>query len=64
MRAYDPATHAQMLYSENLWLRQLLTRMAQDLERLAGNRRETPRPVLARRARLVRKRLHEGYPEG
>jgi hypothetical protein len=62
---YDPNEHAKRLWRENLWLRDILTRVAQDLERLANEagRSSADCEVLARRALRVRKRLHDGPPE-
>ena len=50
----DPALYA--LYQENLRLRELLTLVAQDLERLAAQ--ESAWRVLVRRAMRIRGRLH------
>ena len=57
---YDALEHARALYAENLRLRELLTLVAQDLERLACQRSEPEwqRPLLARAMR-VRQRLHQ-----
>jgi len=50
----DPALYA--LYQENLRLRELLTAVAQDLERLAAQ--EPAWRVLLRRAMRIRGHLH------
>lgn len=65
MEAYDPEEHARALYRETIWLRELLTSVAQELERLAGHRPEgdRERDALLARAQLVRKRLFDGPPE-
>ena len=56
---YDPTEHARALYRENLRLRELLTLVAQDLERLASTNAspEWQRPLHARSMR-IRERLH------
>jgi len=57
---YDALEDARILYAEHLRLRELLTLVAQDLERLACQRGdpERQRPLLARAMR-VRQRLHQ-----
>ena len=57
--SYDPQNHARSLYRENLWLRELLAKVAQDLEGQAGSDADQRR----RRAQRIRLRLHEGVPE-
>ena len=57
--AYDPQDDARKLYRENLWLRELLMKVAEDLEGQAGSDAEKRR----RRAQRIRLRLHEGVPE-
>ncbi len=59
---YDPRTLSRRHYRENLWLRSLLTGVAQELERMAA-RGQGDRRVLLGRAQRVRQRLHEGCPE-
>jgi hypothetical protein len=59
---YDPHDHARKLYRENLWLRELVTAAAKELERLAARRREPGDPLLQRAQRL-RRELHQGPPE-
>jgi len=61
----DPHDLARTLYRENLWLRELLTKVAQDLERIAAVELYSPHTnPLARRAMHIRRRLHEGVPVG
>ncbi len=60
---YDPHALARRHYRENLWLRHLLTTVAQELERMATRGQGDTR-VLLGRARRVRQRLHEGVPDG
>jgi hypothetical protein len=55
------ASHRQ-LYSENLWLLELVTATAQELERLAS-KDQGDRQALLRRAQRLRHRLHQGPPE-
>ncbi len=59
----DAAEQARHLYRENLWLRKLLTVVAEDLEAIAA-RRPGEAEVLLRRATRVRRRLWERVPEG
>ena len=59
---YDPYDLARRHYRENLWLRSLLTGVAQELERMAA-RGQGETDVLLGRAQRVRKRLHEGVPD-
>ena len=61
--SYDAAQQARHLYRENLWLRKLLTVVAEDLEAIAAHRPGEAR-VLLKRATRVRRRLWEGVPEG
>ena len=56
---YHSHDHAPHLYRENLWLRELLVKVAQDLEGQAGSDLQQRR----RRAQRIRLRLHEGVPE-
>jgi hypothetical protein len=56
---YDLHDHAQRLYQENLWLRELLTKVAQDLEHVAcldEYNRHSSR--LLSRAQRIRRRLN------
>ncbi len=63
--SYNPHEHARSLYRENLWLRELLTKVAQDLEHLAAlDQYEKQTAPLLRRAQRVRRRLHQGVPAG
>jgi hypothetical protein len=56
----DPTDLARRLYAENLWLRDLLAAVAQELERLAaGEPSPEHRERLVRRAMRIRERLHE-----
>jgi hypothetical protein len=48
-------------HREALWLRQLLTRVAEHLEHLGARDRDLGR-LLAPVAQRIRKRLHEGVP--
>jgi hypothetical protein len=59
---YDPYDLARRHYRENLWLRSLLTGVAQELERMAA-RGQGETNILLGRAQRVRRRLHEGCPE-
>ena len=59
---YDPGELARLAYRENLWLRSVLTGVAQELERMAA-RGQGDTTVLLGRAQRVRQRLHEGVPE-
>ncbi len=59
----DPQTLACRHYRENLWLRHLLTGVAQELERMAP-RGQGQADVLLGRAQRVRQRLHQGVPDG
>jgi hypothetical protein len=54
----------QDLWRENLWLRDILTRVAEDLERIATQRawNTDERQVLQRRALRIRRRLWDGPP--
>ncbi len=63
MDPYDPRTLARRHYRENLWLRHLLTGVAQELERMAA-RGQGQADVLLGCAQRVRQRLHQGMPEG
>ncbi len=58
--SFDQYDFTRKLYNENLWLRHLLTTVAEDLESLAA-RRPPEAQVLLRRAQRVRRRLWEGY---
>ncbi len=60
---YDPEELARRAYRENLWLRSLLTGVAQELERMAA-RGQGQVDVLLGRAQRVRQRLHQGVPDG
>ncbi len=60
---HDPHALARRHYRENLWLGSLLTGVAQELERMAA-RGQGEGDVLLGRAQRVRRRLHEGCPEG
>ncbi len=60
---YDPEELARRAYRENLWLRSLLTGVAQEFERMAARGQGQP-DVLLGRAQRVRRRLHQGVPEG
>jgi hypothetical protein len=60
---YDPQALARRHYRENLWLRHLLTTVAQELERMAARGQGDTR-VLLGRAQRVRRSLHQGVPEG
>ncbi len=60
---YDPRELVRRHYRENLWLRHLLTTVAQELERMAARGQGDTR-VLLRRAQRVRQRLHQGVPDG
>ena len=52
--SYDLQEHARSLYRENLWLRELLTKVAQDLEHLAAlDQYEKQTAPLLRRAQRV-----------
>ena len=62
MEPYDAYAHTRELHTENLWLRELVTAAAQELERLAS-RGQGDREALLRRAQRLRRRLHEGPPE-
>lgn len=54
---------ARSLYRETIYWRQLLERVAGDLEILAGNEPDPARGSrLAARAMRIRRRLHEGMP--
>jgi hypothetical protein len=59
---YDAYQHTRELYSENLWLRDMVTAAAQQLERLASTG-QGDRQALLRRAQRLRRRLHDGPPE-
>ena len=54
----NPPSLAAALYTQNLWLRDLLTSVAEELERLAGEGGPGSR-VLLDRAMLIRRRLWE-----
>ncbi len=59
---YDPQALARRAYRENLWLRSILTGVAQELERMAA-KGQGQADVLLGRAQRVRRRLHQGVPE-
>lgn len=53
------------LYREAQYLRELLTRVAQDLEHVAALTPEGEhRELLLRRAQRIRERVHQGPPDG
>ncbi len=54
----DPLDLARQINAENLWLRDLLTAVAQDLERMAAV--DERQGALLARAQRIRKRLFEG----
>ena len=60
---YDHEVLSRRHYRENLWLRSLLTGVAQELERMAA-RGQCNADVLLGRAQRVRRSLHQGVPEG
>jgi hypothetical protein len=63
--AYDPQDHARSLYQENLWLRELRTKVAQDLEHVAClDEYNHHSGRLLSRAQRIRRRLHQGVPVG
>ncbi len=55
---YDPHALARRHYRENLWLRHLLTTVAQELERMAA-RDQGDTKVLLGRAQRVRRELFD-----
>ena len=61
----NPRESLSTLYQENLWLRDLLRVVAQDLERVAAVEvyADHTDPLL-RRAQRIRRHLHRGMPEG
>ena len=62
---YDPRELSRRHYRENLWLRDTLESVAQELERMAANGQgQGDTRVLLGRARRVRQRLHQGVPDG
>ena len=60
---YDPQALARHHYRENLWLRDTLESVAQELERMAA-RSQGETDTLLGRARRRRQRLHQGVPDG
>jgi len=50
--------------NEARWLHHLLVQVAAELDRLAIGAAPTMRTMLANRAMLIRRRLHEGPPRG
>jgi hypothetical protein len=63
---YDPAALLERTRHELAYARDLLVRVAQDLEQLAGQpgRSASDKGVLLRRAAHLRARLHQGPPAG
>jgi hypothetical protein len=62
MDRYDSYEQTRKLHAENLWLRELVTTAAQELERLAS-RGQGDRETLLRRAQRLRRKLHQGPEE-
>ncbi len=60
---YDPRELSRRHYRENLWLRDTLESVAQELERMAA-KGQGETDILLGRARRVRQRLHQGVPDG
>jgi hypothetical protein len=61
MHSTNATALARTIYADNLRLRELLTAVAQDLERIACEQRYAPHVApLQERARRLRKHLHEG----
>ena len=58
LQRMDPLDLARQINAENLWLRDLLTAVAQDLERMAAV--DERQGALLARAQRIRKRLFEG----
>jgi hypothetical protein len=57
----DPTALARSIYADNRRLRELLTAVAQDLERIACEERYAAHVApLRERARRIRAHLHEG----
>ena len=62
---FDPMEHARAVAVENLRLRELLTVVAQDLERIACQERYAAHVgPLRERAQRIRRYLHEGLTGG
>ncbi len=61
--ANDPQDQLRTLHRENLWLRDLLTKVAQDLERISSVEEYAShtKPLL-RRSQRIRRHLHRGAP--
>ncbi len=61
--ANDPQDHLRRLHRENLWLRELLRKVAQDLERISSVEEYAAhtKPLLQRSQR-IRRHLHRGAP--
>jgi hypothetical protein len=64
MDDYGTEAHARALYRENLWLRELATAVAQELERIASMEGYTAHTnARLKRAMRIRRRLHEGVAD-